>query len=105
MFQLIMINPTYKPLDIIAQMPNINAGQEDYKVMISDEHFTINNNLNLSLKFGAIINENFTVHTKGNTDIVYELYCSDSSDLFNSLSKISGITSFNILTQDGECQF
>lgn len=50
---------TYKPLDIIAQMPNINAGQEDYKVMISDEHFTINNNLNLSLKFGAIINENF----------------------------------------------
>ena len=43
--------------------------------------------------------------TKGNTDIVYELYSNDSADLFNSLSKINGITSFNLLTQDGECQF
>lgn len=43
--------------------------------------------------------------TKGNTDIIYELYCDDSQDLFNSLSKINGITSFNLLTQDGECQF
>lgn len=43
--------------------------------------------------------------TKGNTDIVYELYCDDSNILFNSLSKINGITSFNLLTQDGECQF
>jgi len=43
--------------------------------------------------------------TKGNTDIVYELHCNDSKDLFNSLSKINGITSFNLLSQDGECQF
>ena len=52
-------SPTYKPLGINAQFPNINAAQPDYKVMISEEHFTINNNLNLELKFGAIINENF----------------------------------------------
>lgn len=43
--------------------------------------------------------------TKGNTDIVYELYCKDSKDLFNSISKINGINSFNLLSQDGECQF
>ena len=43
--------------------------------------------------------------TKGNTDIVYELHCKDSKDLFNSISKINGINSFNLLSQDGECQF
>jgi len=43
--------------------------------------------------------------TKGNTDIVYELYCKDSKDLFNSIGKINGINSFNLLSQDGECQF
>lgn len=50
---------TYKSLDITAQFPNINAAQEDYKVMISEEKFTINNNLNVDLKFGSIIIENF----------------------------------------------
>lgn len=43
--------------------------------------------------------------SKGNTDIVYELNCKDSKDLFNSISKINGINSFNLLSQDGECQF
>ena len=43
--------------------------------------------------------------TKGNTDIIYELYCDDSQDLFNNINKISGITNFNLLSQDGECQF
>ena len=43
--------------------------------------------------------------TKGCVDIVYELYCKEAKDLFNSLSKINGITSFNLLSQDGECQF
>ncbi len=43
--------------------------------------------------------------TKDNIDIIYELYCSDANDLQNSLSKIKEITSFNLLTQDGECQF
>ena len=38
-------------------------------------------------------------------DIVYELYCKDSKDLFNELNKIKGIASFNLLSQDGECQF
>ena len=50
---------TYNPSDIITQIPNINYGKENYIVMLSDESFTINNNLNLSLKFGAITNENF----------------------------------------------
>ena len=43
--------------------------------------------------------------TKDNIDIIYELYCSDANDLQNSLCKITEITSFNLLTQDGECQF
>ncbi len=43
--------------------------------------------------------------TKENIDIVYELHCNDSQDLFNSLSKVNGIISFNLLSQDGECQF
>ena len=43
--------------------------------------------------------------SKGNTDIVYELYYNDSNDLYNNLTKITGITSFNLLSQDGECQF
>ena len=43
--------------------------------------------------------------TKDNIDIIYELYCSDANDLQNSLSKIKEITCFNLLTQDGECQF
>lgn len=43
--------------------------------------------------------------SKENVDIIYELYCSDANDLQNSLSKITEITCFNLLTQDGECQF
>lgn len=43
--------------------------------------------------------------SKGNTDIVYELYYNESNDLYNNLTKITGITSFNLLSQDGECQF
>ena len=43
--------------------------------------------------------------TKDNIDIIYELYCDDANDLQNSLCKITEITSFNLLTQDGECQF
>ena len=43
--------------------------------------------------------------TKENIDIIYELYCSDANDLQNSLTKITEITCFNLLTQDGECQF
>lgn len=38
-------------------------------------------------------------------DIVYELNCKDSKDLFNELKKIKGISKFNLLSQDGECQF
>jgi uncharacterized membrane protein YhiD involved in acid resistance len=43
--------------------------------------------------------------TKDSIDIVYELHCDDSKDLFNSLSKLTGVLSFNLLSQDGECQF
>ena len=43
--------------------------------------------------------------SKNNIDVVYELYCKDINDLFNSLSKIDGISNFNLLNQDGECQF
>lgn len=43
--------------------------------------------------------------SKGTTDIVYELYCKNSDVLYDDLSKINGISSFNLLSQDGECQF
>ena len=43
--------------------------------------------------------------TKDNIDIIYELYCEDANFLQDSLSKITEITCFNLLAQDGECQF
>ena len=42
---------------------------------------------------------------KSNTDIVFELACKDTDSLVEDLRKIKEITSFNLLSQDGECQF
>ena len=49
---------TYYLSNIVFQLPNIIHGKENYTVMLSNEYFTINNNLNISLKFGVIINKN-----------------------------------------------
>lgn len=43
--------------------------------------------------------------SKGNIDIVYELSCKNTEILYDELSTIEGIKSFNLLNQDGECQF
>ena len=43
--------------------------------------------------------------TKGSTDIVFEVSVKDSDMLIEDLNKINGIVSFNLLSQDGECQF
>jgi len=43
--------------------------------------------------------------SKNKIDCVYELTCKNSSNLFDSLSTIDGVSSFNLLSQDGECQF
>ena len=42
---------------------------------------------------------------KSNTDIVIEISCKDIDLLVEDLKKIKEITSFNLLSQDGECQF
>ena len=42
---------------------------------------------------------------KSNTDIVFEISCKDIDLLVEDLKKIKEITSFNLLSQDGECQF
>ena len=42
---------------------------------------------------------------KSNTDVVFELSCKDTDLLVEDLKKIKEITSFNLLSQDGECQF
>lgn len=78
------------PYLLVVNMSNNNAGDK-IKNMLAE------NKIKYRVKSRNV--------TKGNTDIVYELYCKDSEQLFNSLSKINGITSFNLLTQDGECQF
>ena len=39
------------------------------------------------------------------TDIVFQLSCKDTNALVEDLRKIKEITSFNLLSQDGECQF
>ena len=43
--------------------------------------------------------------SKGNIDIVFELSCKSSELLIDDLNKIKGITSYNLISQDGECQF
>ena len=43
--------------------------------------------------------------TKGNTDIVFELSCKTTELLIDDLNKIKEITSYNLISQDGECQF
>jgi len=42
---------------------------------------------------------------KSNTDVVFELSCKETDLLVEDLKKIKEITSFNLLSQDGECQF
>ena len=43
--------------------------------------------------------------TKGSTDVVFELSCKSTELLVDDLNKIKGITSYNLISQDGECQF
>lgn len=43
--------------------------------------------------------------SKGNIDVVFELSCKSSELLIDDLNKIKGITSYNLISQDGECQF
>lgn len=43
--------------------------------------------------------------SKGNIDVVYEISCKNSDVLYDQLSTIEGVKSFNLLSQDGECQF
>ena len=43
--------------------------------------------------------------SKGNIDIVFELACKNTELLVDDLNKIKGITSYNLISQDGECQF
>ncbi len=43
--------------------------------------------------------------SKGKIDAVIELSTKKTDQLFENLSKINGITNFNLLSQDGECQF
>ena len=40
-----------------------------------------------------------------NIDIVFELNCKYPELLYEDLCKIKELTSFNLLNQDGECQF
>ena len=70
------------------------------------------NNVNVSDKIENLFAENMIKYKvksrsvcKDNVDIVYELYCKNSNDLFNELKKIKGISNYNLLSQDGECQF
>ena len=41
----------------------------------------------------------------GNIDVVFELNCIYPELLYKDLSEIKEITSFNLINQDGECQF
>lgn len=50
---------TYQPSETVAQLLNINPIKENYTVLLSNESFVINDNINLSMIFGDIINENF----------------------------------------------
>ena len=43
--------------------------------------------------------------TKDNIDVVFELSCKSTELLVDDLNKIKGITSYNLISQDGECQF
>ena len=43
--------------------------------------------------------------SKNNTDLVFELSCKNTELLLEDIRKIKEITSFNLLSQDGECQF
>lgn len=43
--------------------------------------------------------------SKDNTDVVFELSCKNTELLLDDIRKIKEITSFNLLSQDGECQF
>lgn len=43
--------------------------------------------------------------SKGNIDVVFELSCKSSELLVEDLNKIKGISSYNLISQDGECQF
>ena len=43
--------------------------------------------------------------SKNNTDVVFELSCKNTELLLEDIRKIKEITSFNLLSQDGECQF
>lgn len=70
------------------------------------------NNKNIYDKIIEVLNDNkikFKVKSrnfsKGNIDMVFELSCKNCDKLFDDLNKINGITSFNLLNQDGECQF
>lgn len=38
-------------------------------------------------------------------DMIFELTCKNCDKLVDDLSKLNGINSFNLLSQDGECQF
>lgn len=55
------------------------------------------NNIKYKLKSKNCSNDNI--------DVVFELYCKDADHLFDCLNKIKEIKSFNLLSQDGECQF
>ena len=50
---------TYNSTGIIAQMPSIRPGEEDYKPLISKELFSISDNLKLNLTFGVLTKEDF----------------------------------------------
>ena len=50
---------TYNSTGIIAQMPSIRPGEEDYKPLISKELFSIIDNLKLNLTFGVLTKEDF----------------------------------------------
>lgn len=43
--------------------------------------------------------------SKDNIDVVFELSCKSTELLVDDLNKIKGITSYNLISQDGECQF
>ena len=78
------------PYLLVANFSNATAGDKI-------ENMLNENNIKYRVKSRNV--------TKDNIDIIYELYCSDANDLQNSLSKIKEVTCFNLLTQDGECQF
>ena len=50
---------TYNSTGIIAQMPSIRPGEEDYKPLISKELFSISDKLKLNLTFGVLTKEDF----------------------------------------------